>query len=140
MFEDLLIPLLLTEILGELKGKTRFQKLIYLIQEEAAARNVRGLSFTYDLYHYGPFSSDFSSVLENLRNRGLLDEVVETTPAGYERFIYSMTDEGRTLLENSMRKKLLPKKLERIVREVAEEYGEMQLSELVEEAYRRFSS
>lgn len=140
MFEELLIPLLLTDILGELRGKTRFQKLVYLIQDETVTRNVQGPSFAFELHHYGPFSSDLSSVLENLKNRGLLDEEVETTPAGYERFIYSITDEGRGLLTHSMRKKLLPKRLERIVKEVAEEYGEMQLSELIEEAHHRFSS
>lgn len=138
MFEELLVPLFLSHTLGEIRGKTRFQKLIYLIQDEATTRNVQGPSFEYKLYHYGPFSSELSSILENLRNRGFLNEKVETTPAGYERFVYTITDEGRRLLEHSMRKKLLPKRLEKIIREIAEEYGELQLSELVDEAYGRF--
>jgi len=139
MFEELLIPLLLSEVLGALKGKTRYQKLVYLVQEEAAARNVPASSFKYDLYYYGPFSSELSTVLENLKNNDLLEEEIEMTPNGYSRYVYSLTDKGRKLLEDSKEKRILSKKLETIIREVAAKYGEIQLSDLVEEAYSRYS-
>ena len=139
MFEDTLIPLLLSNILGRVEGKTRFQKLIYLIQDEAAARNIEGSSFTYELCHYGPFSAELSSVLEDLHNNGFLKEEIEVTPAGYERFVYSITGKGRRLLERSKKKALLSKRLTQIVSNIAHEYGDFPLNELVNEAYGRFS-
>lgn len=138
MFDEILIPLLLSDILGSLKGKTRFQKLVYLIQDEANARDVQGSSFTYELSHYGPFSAELSSALEDLQNLGLLNEEIEETPAGYTRYVYSITEKGRRLLERSKKKVLLSKRLIQIVSEVADEYGDIPLSELVDEAYDRY--
>jgi uncharacterized protein YwgA len=140
MFEELLIPLLLSEVLSVVQGKTRFQKLVYIIQKEAAERKVPASSFEYELYYYGPFSSQLSDVLENLKNDDLLVEETEMTPNGYSRYVYSLTDKGRRLLENSKEKKILSRRLEAIVREVATEYGNMRLSDLVDEAYRRYST
>ena len=138
MFEEILIPLLLCDILGRLRGKTRFQKLVYLIQDEATAKDIQGSSFIYKLSHYGPFSAEFSSVLDDLQNRGLLKERVELTLSGYERYVYSITEKGRRLLERSKRKSLLSKRLMEIVNDVADEFGDVPLSELVDEAYGRY--
>ena len=139
MFEEILIPLILTDSLTCLRGKTRFQKLVYLIQDETAAKNIQGSSFTYELSHYGPFSSDLSSVLDDLLDHNFLKERVETTPAGYTRYVYFITDKGKAILERARRKALLSKRLIHIIKSVADEYGELPLSDLVEEAYQRYS-
>jgi uncharacterized protein YwgA len=123
MFEELLIPLVLSEALGTLKGKTRFQKLVFLIQKEATAKNVQASSFDYTLHYYGPFSSELSAVLENLKDTGLLEEKIEPTPNGYTRYVYSITDKGRKLVESSKEKKIISKKLEGIIKDVADEFG-----------------
>jgi DNA-binding PadR family transcriptional regulator len=60
-------------------------------------------------------------------------------PSGYIRYVYSITDKGRKLLEDAKERKLLSKKLESIIAVVAEDFGKLELSELVKEAYRRFS-
>lgn len=138
MFEEILVPLLLCDILGRLRGKTRFQKLVYLIQDEATAKDIQRSSFIYKLSHYGPFSAELSSVLDDLQNRGLLKERVELTLSGYERYVYSITEKGRRLLERSKRKSLLSKRLMEIVNDVADEFGDVPLSELVDEAYGRY--
>jgi uncharacterized protein YwgA len=140
MFEELLVPLVLSETFGTLKGKTRFQKLVFLIQKEATSRNVQASSFDYKLHYYGPFSSELSVVLENLKDTGLLEEKIEPTPNGYTRYVYSITDKGRKLVESSQEKKIISKKLVRTIKDVADEFGDLELSELVKEAYRRFSS
>lgn len=140
MFEELLIPLLLSEALGRINGKTRFQKLVFLVQKDASNSNVEASTFSYELYHYGPFSLEFSATLENLKETGLIDEATEMTPSGYTRYLYSITEKGRKLLEDAKDKKLLSKKLERIVRKVASEFGDLELAELVKEAYGRFSN
>lgn len=140
MFEELLVPLLLSEALIKINGKTRFQKLVFLVQKDASEADVEASNFNYKLYHYGPFSSEFSTTLENLEETGLIEEATEMTPSGYTRYVYSITPKGRRLLEDAKEKKLLSKKLERIVRKVADDFGDLELSELVKEAYRRFSN
>jgi uncharacterized protein YwgA len=140
MFEELLIPLLLSEALGRINGKTRLQKLVYIVQKEANNCNVQASSFNYELYYYGPFSSELSATLENLKETDLIEETTEMTPSGYTRYVYSITDKGRKLLEDAKEKKLLSKKLEKIVKEVAKDFGHLELPELVKEAYRRFSN
>jgi len=138
MFEDILIPLVLSDVLGRVRGKTRFQKLVYLIQDKAIAENIEASRFNYELSHHGPFSAELSSVLDNLDRNGFLKEDVEITPAGYERYVYSITDKGRRLLERSKEKSLLPRRLIEIVNSVANEFGDIPLSELVDEAYSRY--
>lgn len=138
MFEQILIPLLLSDILGQLKGKTRFQKLVYIVQDEAKTKAIQACPFHYGLSHYGPFSTELSSMLDTLKNRGLIDEEMEQTPAGYTRYVYSITEEGRSLLRHATKKKLVSKGLKKIIDNVADEYGEIPLQEVVDEAYHRY--
>jgi uncharacterized protein YwgA len=138
MFEELLIPLLLTKCLGNLKGKTRFQKLVYLIQKEASSKEVPASSFVYEIHYYGPFSSELSTVLEKLASDHLLEEEMEMTPSGYMRYVYSLTEKGKRLVEDARKKRLISIELERIIEKVANDYGEKQLPDLIAEAYRRY--
>lgn len=139
MFEEILMPLLLVESLGRLKGKTRFQKLVYIIQNEASNRNVAATSFDYEIHYYGPFSSELTKIIEGLEVDHLLDEEVEMTPSGYTRYVYSVTDKGRKLLDDARNKRLIAKELEKIVKKIADDYGITDLSQLVQEAYRRYN-
>jgi uncharacterized protein YwgA len=139
MFEEILVPLLLCNCFGRMEGKTRFQKLVYLVQKEANRCNVPASSFKYELYYYGPFSSELSAVLENLKETDLIEEETEITPSGYIRYVYSLTEKGKKLLEDAKEKKLISKKLERTITGIAKDFGELELSELVKEAYREFS-
>jgi len=111
-----------------------------LVQNEAGKCNVRASSFDYELYHYGPFSSELSTMLENLKTSDLVQEKTELTPNGYTRYVYSITDKGRKLLEDAKEKKIVSRKLDKIIKEVAKDFGRIELSELVKEAYGRFSS
>ncbi len=140
MFDELLTPLFLSKKLGKLYGKTRFQKLVFLIQKEAACNQVPASSFDYEIYHYGPFSSELAETLEKLKKDQLLEENTEITPNGYTRYVYNITKKGETLLENSFRKGIVSNELETIITKIASDYGEMPLSDLVAEAYSRFSN
>jgi uncharacterized protein YwgA len=139
MFEETLVPLLLCESFGRMEGKTRFQKLVYLVQKEANRCNVPASSFKYEIYYYGPFSPELSTALENLKETDLIEEETEITPSGYTRYVYSLTEKGKKLLEDAKERRLVSKKLERIVTGIKKDFGEMELSELVKEAYREFS-
>ncbi|MHA1309966.1 MAG: hypothetical protein ACTSWR_10490 [Candidatus Helarchaeota archaeon] len=53
-----------------IKGKTRFQKLIYLINKEHKIFN----ELNYYRYYYGPYSDALEDALRNLRINRLIDE------------------------------------------------------------------
>lgn len=138
MLEEILLPLLLCQFQGKLHGKTRLQKLTFIIQDEASAEGVPSSHFSYELYHYGPYSSELSAAIDNLKNEGFLSESVEMTPSGYTRYEYSLTDRGRKMLHDAKEKKLIPQELEEIVVRITSTFGEVPLADLVDEAYRRY--
>jgi uncharacterized protein YwgA len=139
MFEEMLIPLKIAECLGTIKGKTRLQKIVFLIQKEAERKNVDASSFEYEIYRYGPFSFQLSGTLEKLLSDKLLEEKVEMTPNGYTKYVYELTVKGKNLLKDAKTKELISPELIHIIQQTAKNYGEVQLSDVVTEAYRKFS-
>ena len=139
MFEETLIPLQLIKDLKLLKGKTRLQKLVFLIQKEATKRNVQTSSFSYEIYRYGPFSFELASALENLVTEQFIEERIQTTPNGYTKYVYELTTKGERLLEDAKKKNLISSEIETIIRNTANEFGEVQLSDVVSEAYRKYA-
>ena len=139
MFEKLLMPLVLANVLGgTLRGKTRCQKLVFLIQKQASTRKVLKEKFDYELSHYGPFSNELASVMDELVKKGYLWQETQIAPAGYLRYVYSLTKAGKELLDVATEKNLLAPELTDIIKDVAEGYGDLPLPQLVEEAKKRF--
>lgn len=92
MADPKLLPLALLHIGGEsIDGATRFQKLVFLAQEETSLDNV----FKYRADKYGPFSPELAQTLDLLEKRELVEKDVKTTRAGHERFEYRLTNRGR---------------------------------------------
>ena len=48
--------------LGEVEGRTKLQKIIFLGQEEMGLEKI----FDFDEYHYGPYSEELTDVLEQM--------------------------------------------------------------------------
>lgn len=94
--------------------------------------------FDYELYHYGPFSSELTSVMDELVKKGYLRQEMQIAPSGYFRYAYTLTKAGKELLEVTAEKKLLAPELTDIIKKVAEGYGNLPLPQLVEEAKKRF--
>ena len=57
-------------------GKTQVQKLVYFLQEVGVP-----LKYTYEIYHYGPYSFELSAEIGSLDSLGVLK--VESEPSGY---------------------------------------------------------
>ena len=56
--------------LGGVKGRTKLQKLIFLGQEELGLPPI----FSFDKYHYGPYSWDLTEVIDDLVASGDIKE------------------------------------------------------------------
>lgn len=138
MFDKMLLPLLLTEKLGRVYGKTRFQKLIFLIQKTAEKQNVKNPQLKYELYLHGPFSFELSNIIDSLVWNDYLEQEIEPTRAGYPVHVYSLTQKGKTILKFGLNKKLISNRLYNIIENTSEKYGSLHLSDLVEKAYAEF--
>lgn len=138
MLEKILAPLVLVNMMNEVKGKTRFQKLMFLVQKNTLEQNVTNLDYDFKLHHYGPFSAELSSIIESLVNRNYLQEDIEATPSGYLRYTYRLTPDGKELVKGVLRKELIPSGLVKIITKSATLHGNLSLDLLVEIAYEQF--
>lgn len=75
---------------GEVQGRKKLQKLVYLLQEA-------GYPFEEDFsYHlYGPYSETLAAEIDELKLLGLLQEREAPTPGGYTQYVYSLSEQGR---------------------------------------------
>ena len=83
--------LALIGMLGEVEGRKRIQKLVYLLQWLGAP-----LPQEFGFHFYGPYSDVLDFHLTWLRDTGVVSEVPSrTAAAGYATYRYSATDQGR---------------------------------------------
>jgi len=111
------IPLAqLIQLLGEVVGRKKLQKLVYLAQR-------MGASFREDFaYHlFGPFSEALANEIAEMKMLHLADEVRNTTITGYPQYRYSLTEEG-TKLANS-KPSIFSEKLVNYVKELNKDDG-----------------
>ena len=76
-------------------GKTKLMKIIYMLQQ---VKNLN-LGYDFDIYTYGPYSSEVLESIEVLVNKGLvLSKMYQyNNYVGYE---LNLTDEGRRALSD----------------------------------------
>jgi len=80
-------------------GITRFQKLVFLAQEELD----RPLeSYEFDSHKYGPFSKELYDDIDDLVEKGLATVKKESTNLGEDKQVYRLTEEGETRLKNQI--------------------------------------
>lgn len=92
----------------EIRGRTRFEKMIYLAKETGDA----DFSYYFVPYHFGPYSADLMNDVKTLKRFRQISE--KSVPLDEERtiYLYSLTDEGLELaqkIEKEVNKKDLAK-------------------------------
>ena len=79
--------------LGTVSGRTRVQKLFYLL---------RGIGYPlrldYFLHYYGPYSETITALLAQAQQNGLLQETCEEVGPDAVRCDYAPTENGRRLV------------------------------------------
>jgi DNA-binding PadR family transcriptional regulator len=129
-----LLPLgLLAATDGEtIEGITRFQKLVFLAQEEQDGRD----PYTFRARDYGPFSKELYADLDRLVAKGFLSCEEVTTEFGNTKKVYELNDKGRRAVENSDTADFPvdPAELE----EVGQQYGDRDFWDLLEYVYESY--
>lgn len=73
---------------GEIIGRKKFQKMIYIAKKLNFSFQER-----FEFHFYGPYSEELTLQLEELINMGFLNEVKEKK-GGYFQYRYSLTPDG----------------------------------------------
>lgn len=134
---------------GEIRGKTRLQKLAFLARQE--------LQEEYEIaphefvpYDYGPFSKELMEDIETLEDDGLVEIGVRRTFGGDERFDYRLTPSGHeTYRENRPDSGWEPGDepsdgperfacVGHVAEAVVQQFGGMPLSNLIDRVYEEY--
>jgi len=79
----------------EIQGRTRFQKMVFLLQQEFEKTEF----YDFEAYDYGPFSKGLYDDLDDLIDRNLVEETREEFDEDKVYYEYKLTDAGRELIE-----------------------------------------
>lgn len=130
-----LIPLYFVYLAGGLlKGRTRLQKLTFLIQMKL--KGYVDYEFHKDLY--GPCSYRLYSIVDHLEALGLLERETHRTPSGNSVIHYKLTKNGRSLVAFALNKRKIPKRLRLKTQEIFSEYGSESIIDLVKRVYGEY--
>lgn len=141
MVNKSLLPLALiyaNENQRPIDGATRFQKLVFLAQEELDVEEIVGGSFEYQSDRFGPFSPELAATLEQLEDRGFIEKKEENTRAGNEKHIFRLTDKGRAAVRNLHNKKPHVGQLLEASSEVMDTYGDRPFERLLRYVYTNY--
>lgn len=81
----------LVQEMGKIEGRTRFQKLIFIIQNDF---NVPPL-FDFRKYHYGPYADEFADFLYELVALGVIKESKEEIDDEVKQYVYELSETFR---------------------------------------------
>ena len=121
---------------GQIEGITRFQKLVFMSQEEIPELGTR--KYAFDAYDYGPFSKELYDDIDRLVKNGYIDRSVEQTGNENEKHIYSITEKGREYIRQILESESGSDDLEvERLRQLKQEYNNMPILQFIRLVYNR---
>lgn len=121
-----------------IEGRTRLQKMVFLLQKElekSDRKGVMGERYEFIPYDYGPFSKELYDDLDELIDDQFVDDEEEELQSGKVKYIYEIEEEGQELVNSQSVEWEEVRAVLEFAREIKEEYNEMLLSELIELVY-----
>lgn len=121
-------------------GRTRFQKMIFLLQATRADAGTKlDVDFNFIPYDYGPYSKALQLDINGLIERGLLKEEPKINNFGKYMYKYEITDKGRMLVDLLLTE---PKyheyqfgKMHKLLADVKNNVNDKDLDQLLHEIY-----
>lgn len=135
MKSDSAFPLyfLYTSNRESIDGATRFQKLIFLAQEETELPE----KYTFRPDRFGPFSPSLRSDLEALVEEGYINRSTRRNRYGQPRIEYGLTDKGYNLMRDLVQKMDNTRGLD-IVQGIKRRYNNEPLPDLLRYVYGKY--
>ena len=78
-----------------IEGRTRFQKIVYLLKKKSQIP----FDFNFKPYYYGPYSEELSDLITFLTALKLAEEKTDYLGKGIIRYNYELTDKGKRYFE-----------------------------------------
>ncbi len=130
--QRLWLPLLILETTGDLRSKTKFQKIAFLTQFESKLDE-----YDFIKHHYGPYSDGLD--LDTVCYPSLIIQKISPSYYSSNRPCYSyyITEQGKNVL-SELKQKLNPETIQLVVTKI-KEINEKPLCELLEEVYEKFA-
>jgi uncharacterized protein YwgA len=136
------LPLILTFVNDGLpvEGRTRFQKMIFLLIEQAPSlRN----AYDFAPNNYGPFSPELQSDIDDLIREDFLIGKHKTVEEGKIKYEYMITSKGASFVKKILTDKELDKKFKfskimELAEEIKSDVNTKSLSSLLSEIYQRY--
>lgn len=123
-----------------IEGRTRLQKLVFLMQkrlEETGEDPLQSDDYEFIAYDYGPFAKELYDDLDDTIERNMVESEQEPTGEDKDKYVYEIQDEGNQWVEDQLSKEEAQCILE-LAEDIKDEYGDVYLSELIDEVYSRY--
>lgn len=135
MTDSKLLPLALlyTERRAAVEGATRFQKLVFLAQQETDLPE----SFAFHASNFGPYSYELENTLETLEKRGYVERRTETNAVGNEKHIFALTQSGLQIAQRMLKKPAYEPLFERAA-EIKSQFNSDTLGDLLRYVYGNY--
>lgn len=128
------LPLLFLYTKGNdsIQGATRFQKLVFLAQEETKLKDY--YSFHED--RFGPYSFELRKDLQALQSAGYIEQNLVTNSYGHSRIDYTLTPKGIREAKNLLTED--NRSVFDLVEGVKEEYNYEPIQDLLQYVYQKY--
>ena len=138
-----LIPLALAYVGDEepIDGRTRLQKMVFVVQQELAESGDLRRDQMYDFfaYDYGPFSKELAEAIDEMIAAGLLNEdEVAYDDDGNIKYLYELNPEGRRLIEQELSAAGVQSLFEKARRIKHRFNHELSLPQVIDEVYAEY--
>lgn len=123
-----------------IEGRTRLQKLVFLMQkrlEEAGEDPLQTDDYEFIPYDYGPFSKELYDDIDKTMARGMVEGREEDLGEDKVKYDYEIQEDGEQWVRDQLAKEEAQRVL-RLAEEIKDEYGDVYLSDLIDEVYSRY--
>lgn len=125
---------------GQIEGRTRLQKLVFLMEQEldeVPTASLDDSDYNFIPYDYGPFSKELYDDLDSLEEAGLIEVEEEPMADGKLKYVYHLTEKGQSWVQNQLTDSSADK-AHSLAEGLASEYNDMLLSDLIDEVYAEY--
>lgn len=123
-----------------IEGRTRMQKLVFLMQQYLDERDEYSFTseeYEFIAYDYGPFSKELYDDLDSLSEQGHIVDSEEELRDGKEKYDYEIQPTGVDVIENRKDKEGAQEILQ-LAEDLKSQYNDVLLSELIDYVYSQY--
>lgn len=123
------------------QGRTRLQKMVFLLQKELKERgksSMAGMEYEFIPYDYGPFSKELYDDLDMMIDQKFVEDTEEPLSSGKVKYVYEIEDAGEELIDSQSKEWQEAAEILELAQEIKKEYNDELLSDLIEYVYSQY--